>query len=922
MGVVYKAEDTKLDRTVALKFLHPGLLEDADIHKRFLYEARAAAALNHPNICTVYEIDEAAGFLAIEYIDGETVEAKRSRRPLPIDELLDFAIQTCEGLQAAHEKGIVHRDIKSANVMITAKGQVKIMDFGLARLSNRTRITRQGASPGTPSYMAPELFEAGEADQRSDIWSLGVLIYEMIAGRLPFDAESEAGLMFAILNKEPEALTALRSGVPLELERIVKKAMTKDRNGRYQHVDDLAVDLKALRRLPVPVLEIAARGEPKSGRRMALAAAAIIAVSAAGYWGWRERESIARANAMKQVESLADAGAMIEAYRLAKILDERNPKDPAMGRIWDAVGPSSAIVTEPPGADVYIRDYLKPDSEWLSIGRSPLQPGRLPELFLSLRLTKPGYADVEWGTSPEIIPVIPMTPVESAPPGMVRVLGKGLRSQAVLLDDFWLDRYETTNAEYKKFVDAGGYRDRKFWKQPFVEGKRTLSWEQAMAKFLDSTGRPGPANWDLGSYPEATADLPVTGVSWFEAAAYAEFAGKSLPTIHHWRQAAMFQPISSEFIQLSNFERKALAPRGKFKGAGFFGTYDLAGNAKEWCWNATGEKRYILGGAWNEPSYLFVDPDARSPFERAETFGFRCARHLRPVPDELLAPSNRKMRDYSLEKPASDAQFKFLQSVYAYDRTPLDSKVDAVNETDPTWRLETVSFNAAYGNERVIAYLFLPPKSKPPYQTVVHFPGGYALFLDKIDGLSLHGIRYYIQSGRAVLFPIFKGTYERKSKPRPTTPLAWRDQVVQMCKDLSRSVDYLETRTDIDPAKIAYHGISLGSVTAIPCVAMEPRFKTAILQGGGLASGETSPEIDPLNFASRIRLPVIMISGKDDFQFPVELLQRPLFRLLGSAAADKRHFLVEGGHVVPRHLVVKESLDWLDKYLGPVSGTP
>src|SRR5207237_5572909 len=132
--------------------------------------------------------------------------------------------------------------------------------------------------------------------------------------------------------------------------------------------------------------------------------------------------------------------------------------------------------------------------------------------------------------------------------------------------------------EYKKFVEAGGYRERRFWKQPFVGSNRILSWEEAMVKFRDSTGRPGPANWDLGTYPEGAADLPVTGVSWFEAAAYAEFAGKQLPTVHHWRQAALFQPISSEIIQLSNFEGKRLAARGKFKGASFFGSFDMAGN--------------------------------------------------------------------------------------------------------------------------------------------------------------------------------------------------------------------------------------------------------------------------------------------------------------------------------------------------------
>src|SRR6185369_17358968 len=154
-------------------------------------------------------------------------------------------------------------------------------------------------------------------------------------------------------------------------------------------------------------------------------------------------------------------------------------------------------------------------------------------------------------------------------------------------------------------------------------------------------------------------------------------------------------------------------------------------------------------------------------------------------------------------------------------------------------------------------------KAKPPYQTVVHFPGGYALFMDKVDSVGLHGIRYFIQSGRAVLYPIYKGTYQRKSKSQARTSLTWRDQVVQMCKDLSRSMDYLETRNDIDRSKIAYHGISLGSVTALPCLAVEPRLKTAILQGGGLSSGAPAPEIDPLNFAPRIRFPVLMISGKN-----------------------------------------------------------
>lgn len=922
MGVVYRAEDLKLRRAVALKFLPEDAAGDEESRTRLLCEARAAAALNHPNICTVYEIDEEFWFLAMEYIEGQTVEEKRKSRPLPIEEALAIALQTIEALRAAHELGIVHRDIKSANLMLTARGQVKIMDFGLARLSSRTRLTRTGSSLGTPAYMPPEIFEGAEADARSDIWSLGVVIYEMIAGKLPFEADYEAALLYAVLNQEPEPLTALRSGVPLELERIVNKTLTKDRDLRYQHVDDLAVDLRALTRSGVPSPEPIASSRTKSWKTAAVAAAAMLAVSAAGLWIWRERSRVADEKAIRQVAALADAGAMIEAYRLAQALDERKPNDPALVKVWDAVGPARDIVTDPPGADVYFRDYLKPESEWVHIGRSPFSPGRLPFMFLSLRFAKDGFSDIEWALRPVFMPPVKLTPAQETPPGMVRVLGTGRPEQPVPLDDFWLDRYETTNAEYKKFVDAGGYRDPKYWKQPFVEGGRTLSWEQAIARFLDSTGRPGPAGWELGSFPAGAADLPVTGVSWFEAAAYAEFAGKELPTVHHWRQAAIYQSISSEIVLLSNFEGSGPAVPGKFKGSSFFGSYDMAGNVKEWCWNASGEKRYILGGAWSEPNYMFLDPDGRSPFDRADTFGIRCALYTGPVPENLKAPLTRELRDYSSEKPASDEQFRVYTSLYAYDKTPLNEKTEAVDDSDPTWRVETISFDAAYGGERVTAYLYLPRNTVLPYQTVVHFPAGYALFLDKIDAVGLHWVRYFVQSGRALMYPIYKGTYQRRNPTALSGPMAFRDQKFQWCKDLGRSIDYLETRSEIDHSRLAYQGISLGAIHALPCLAVEERFRAAILQGGGLSGSQSPPESDAINFAPRIRIPVLMTNGRNDFQINFDQLQVPLFRLLGSAPADKRHFVVEGGHVPPRNLIVKESLDWLDRYLGPVGGAP
>ena len=248
MGVVYKAEDTKLKRTVALKFLPSQALGTEEEKARFVREAQAAAALNHPNIATVYEINEHEDdtFIAMEYIDGQTLKEKIADGPLKLKEAITIAKQIADGLNAAHEKGIVHRDIKSANVMLTKTGLVKIMDFGLAKVSMASMVTKAGTTLGTVGYMSPEQARGETVDQRADIWSLGVVFYEMISGLLPFKGEYEQALIYSILNVDPEPLTAIRTGVPMELERIVNKLLAKDPDDRYQNVIELPVDLKSI----------------------------------------------------------------------------------------------------------------------------------------------------------------------------------------------------------------------------------------------------------------------------------------------------------------------------------------------------------------------------------------------------------------------------------------------------------------------------------------------------------------------------------------------------------------------------------------------------------------------------------------------------------------------------------------------------
>ncbi|UCE21756.1 MAG: serine/threonine-protein kinase [Candidatus Aminicenantes bacterium] len=302
MGVVYKAQDTKLKRTVALKFLSPELTRDSEAKERFIHEAQTASVLDHPNICTVHEIDEDGGqmFISMAYIEGESLRDKVKAGPMKLKDALNIAVQVTEGLNEAHEKGIVHRDIKSANIMVTAKGQAKIMDFGVAKLAGQTRFTRTGATMGTAAYMSPEQSRGEKVDHRTDIWSLGVVLYEMVIGQLPFRGDHEQAMMYSILNEEPEPMTGMRTGVPMELERIVNKALTKDPAARYQHTDDMLVDLKLLKDnitafLKSPMVRASALSMPQAKpwkRALPWVMAAIMAVIAVmAVWLWMRSTS-------------------------------------------------------------------------------------------------------------------------------------------------------------------------------------------------------------------------------------------------------------------------------------------------------------------------------------------------------------------------------------------------------------------------------------------------------------------------------------------------------------------------------------------------------------------------------------------------------------------------------------------------------
>ena len=937
MGVVYKAHDIKLNRTIALKFISPRALKSEEERKRIVREAQAAASLNHPNIATIHEIDEVDEhtFIAMEYIEGDALDAKIAAGALSVSEAVDIAAQIAEGLQAAHEKGIVHRDIKSSNVIVSEKGKAKLVDFGLVKMREVSLVTKEGTTLGTVPYMSPEQARGEEVDHRTDIWSLGVVLYEMLAGKRPFHSEYEQALMYLIVNEDLEPLKKHLPDISSVIVRIVNRALEKEKEKRYASAADMLHDLKkytdSLKHDTGGTVDMIVMLRSFRKPQVVIPAAIIVvAIIIFTFWYIDHQSNISWAHeeAIPEIEELVREGLYEEAWEIAKRAEAIIHDDPDLERLlpqFTWLWPE--LETDPPGARVYRRPYGYVEAPWEELGTAPLDEFRLPLGASVLRLELEGYRPVY--TVPDHylqdFPVFVLDPPEQLPDEMVRIPGWRVTfdEETVELGDFFMDRYPVTNREYQRFVDAGGYRDPAYWEFPFVLDGDTLAWEDAMARFTDRTGRPGPSTWEVGGYPDGEANYPVAGVSWYEAAAYAKFAGKSLPSIHHWRRAYGSQFFPEHVIPLSNLQSDGPVPVGALYGMGPFGTFDMAGNVREWTYNPVREERNILEGGWDDPEYMALHMWLPRPtFDRAPTNGIRLVNYrdedvnIERALAPLEPPSVSDFR--ALASPPSDEEFEIYQRMFTYDPEPLEAYIEAV-DTARHWVRETVSFRAAYGGERVLLHLYLPRTGSLPYQTVVYWPGAGALAFTSIDQKSAQHQEFIIRSGRAFAFVVFEGTLEREGDARaPSRSHRFRDITIRRVQDVMRTIDYLETRDDINADRLAYLGWSWGAHWAGLVLALEPRFNAAVLHVAGVRGARPLPEVDYLNYLPRVTTPVLTLNGRLDGVIPPDTHTRPFFDLLGTPDEHKRFVLTESGHFVPRPTLIRESLDWLDRYLGPV----
>jgi tRNA A-37 threonylcarbamoyl transferase component Bud32/dienelactone hydrolase len=899
--------------------------------ERFQHEARAASALNHPRICIIHDSGQYYGqpFFVMELLEGQSLRERISGESMPLPELLAIAVQVADALSAAHAKGIVHRDIKPANMFLTRGGQIKILDFGLAKYRaepsapakdltvthTATGLTRPGSIAATIAYASPEQARGEEADTRSDIFSFGVVLYEMATGQRPFQGDTWEEVRHTVLNTSPPNPSAVAPGVNRDLERIILKAIEKEPGERYQSAQDMRDDLEKIIRW--------ARRRYWYVRAGAAALILLGLAGAATWYGLRfSRIRWARNEALPHARLLADSGDVAGALTLVRQAEGVLGRAAEIDNLRRVYGYPISLSTSPPGAAVYFKPYLSPDGPWEFVGSSPIEefPIDRQEVY-RVRVVKAGFDSREFTVQDGGKWSIKLLPQGASPGGMVFVEGgpEWSRPAKLVLPDYWVDTYEVTNLNFKDFVVAGGYRNPAFWKHPFMKQGRTVSFEHAMSQFIDSTGQPGPATWEFGSYPKGKDGFPVTGVSWYEAAAYAEYAGKSLPTVYHWWRAAGSGASYSYMARLSNFSRQGPVRVGSLAGMSPRGAYDMSGNVREWTWNPVDGRRYILGGSWNDERDMCMNPENLPPFDRSDVNGFRCMRSAAAIPQEALDTRKLSPVDRTAVPPISDAVFLAYAAMFAYDRSGLHGATEAIEDA-PLWRKEKVSFDGPYRNERVTAYVFLPKNARPPFQTVIYVPTIAALQLRNEEQLEYSLISFLMQSGRAVIYPLYKGTYNRRGGRIPQGKIEARDLLIQWGKEMSRSVDYLETRPDIDVKRLAYYGVSYGSFWGPVFTQVDRRFRTSVLVAGGLSPGIPSPEVDPVYYLPRNRIPTLLIAGRTDYICPVETHQKPLIRLSAAAPKDKRHVILSSGHAPwPFQDVIKEVVPWLDRYLGPVN---
>ena len=638
---------------------------------------------------------------------------------------------------------------------------------------------------------------------------------------------------------------------------------------------------------------------------------------------------------LPKIIELYDKGEIFDVYVLTERLQKLNPSNEIINNYFKKSRRFVNLHTNVDSVRVSIK--IIGDSLFRQIGITPIDSFTVPKIRDSylLKLEHNGVNYIEKATFSHKYN-LPLKKFK-LPQNHKAFLGKnfnkmwlqGVQFNNIKIEPFTISKFEVSNKEYQEFVDSGGYTNPKFWDFPITIHNRSYDFKSTMKLFTGKYGKPGPANWSYGKFPSGLENYPVTGISWFEAKAYAKFRNLDIPNVFQWLYASGtgFSGIyDSKMIDNSNFNsnqmREVTDTRGNADGVN-----NIAGNVKEWLHNPFGDKKdeySILGGSYQEPSYYVKNYASLPPLDRSIGNGIRLVKNLNNDQTDqnktLVVPDF--YRDITSEPDVSDEVFELFKSQFDYKKTELNVSTQIADNFQSGYTLETFNLDTTYdSNEKLFGYIIYSNSYKDRYSPVIVVPSARAILNKTVDELPetiLSQFKYLIDEGYAIFHPIYFNTYSRERVINtwlPNESEEYKEMIVKWGQDYKRSLDYLQTRKDFKFKNLSYYGYSLGSRYANILLAIDNRVKSAFIVVGGLRMQRAKKEIDEHFYLRRVKTPIFHIVGKLDATLGYEDVYLPWKKLVGTNLEDLKTLELEDfGHGIPKDTIVKYHKSWIEKY--------
>ena len=637
---------------------------------------------------------------------------------------------------------------------------------------------------------------------------------------------------------------------------------------------------------------------------------------------------------LPEIISAYESNKLLFVYEEIISLRNNNITNPILDNYFQKVTTDVDIVSQPEGYDVYMDLLNDSVQNWTYLGKSPIYNVSVPNLRFDLKFKIDNDEYIQrsnyWVLNRGRVYGMPEKTDFDKEKFKLILGGKktlqypGLdHYPAIEIGPYLISKLEVTNKDFLEFVLNSGYKNPKYWEFAIKENPNFML--DTAINFVDKFGKPGPSNWSYGLYPDGQENFPVTGISWYEAMAYANYKEMSLPNVYQWAAAATLSS-SSSFMYNSNFSQNQLIEAGSSQNSNYYGLYDIAGNVREWIVNSLSDDssiKGILGGSFKDEPYYYNDYFGQSSMDRSIGNGIRLVKNLK---SEYKSNENAndqyyvKVRDFLNEENVSDDVFEIFKSQFDYPKKDLNLVHENLDYGFSSLAVEKFTIDAAYDDEKLPGYVFYDKNFEKPYKPIIYFPGSGSINTDSFEsGIEnrMKQYSYLLTEGYAIIHPIYKSTFERRDNIRsdyPDESDEYKKAVISWGKDYKRSIDYIESREDMDIDKLSYYGVSWGGSIANILLAIDNRVKNSVLLVAGLEFQTCKKEVDKFYYTPRINIPVLMLNGKFDHFFPLETSQIPMFKLLGTKENDKKHFVYETGHYVPREILIKEHLEWLDKY--------